>query len=154
MEHHGKSNTPEYYSWMCARMRCENPNDKRYARYGGRGIEMCERWRRSFSNFLADMGPKPSPQHTLNRKDNDGNYEPSNCCWATEIEQHSNRADNRLISHNGVKLTIAEWARQTGIKDSAIRYRLGSGWSVEQALTAPVRIHDPQGPRSRHRKSH
>jgi hypothetical protein len=89
---HGGSGTPEYRAWAAAKSRCSNPNATGYERYGGRGITMCERWRESFPAFLEDMGPKPSPQHSLDRfPDRDGNYEPGNCRWATFIQQMSTR---------------------------------------------------------------
>lgn len=82
--------TPEYMSWVAAKARCFNQNTAKYAIYGARGITMCERWRMSFSDFLADMGPRPKGK-TLDRINNDGNYEPDNCRWATAKEQMANR---------------------------------------------------------------
>lgn len=83
--------TTEYNSWRAMIARCTNPNNNRFYRYGGRGIKVCDRWLHSFENFLADMGNKPTPRHTVERKNNSGNYEPSNCVWATYLEQRHNR---------------------------------------------------------------
>jgi len=115
--------------------RCSNPNSAMYKHYGARGISVCERWR-SFDNFLADMGQRPSPKHSIDRfPNNDGNYEPGNCHWATDIEQHRNRSDNVLVTFNGQTLTCAEWDERLGKKHGFLRDRLSSGWSVEDALT-------------------
>lgn len=85
------STTPEYSIWSGIIQRCTNPRQPSYPRYGGRGINICDRWRRSFAAFLEDVGPRPSPQHSIDRVDNDGNYEPSNCRWATAAEQRLNQ---------------------------------------------------------------
>jgi hypothetical protein len=88
---HGASKTPEFSIWTDMLRRCSDPRRPEFKHYGGRGITVCDRWRESFANFLADMGPRPSPGLTLDRRDNDGNYEPGNCRWATVLEQNRNR---------------------------------------------------------------
>lgn len=88
---HRLSDTPEHYIWRGMKQRCYNPNNKSFKNYGGRGITICDRWQNSFENFLADMGKKPSPTHSIDRVNNDGNYEPANCRWATNQEQSDNK---------------------------------------------------------------
>jgi hypothetical protein len=92
---HGDIHSPEYRAWASSIQRCENPNGEYYRDYGGRGIKVCARWRKSYPNFLADMGRKPTRAHSLDRyPNNDGDYEPSNCRWATAVEQQNNRRDS------------------------------------------------------------
>lgn len=93
---HASKRTPEYKCWKGIMQRCENPKVKRFSDYGGRGICVCEKWRESFLDFFAYMGPKPSPQHSIDRINNDGNYEPTNCRWATASEQNKNQRKRRL----------------------------------------------------------
>lgn len=93
---HGETNSPEYTSWVGMKGRCLNPANPKYERYGGRGISVCDRWRDSFEAFLEDMGHRPSPAHSIDRRDNDGNYEPGNCRWATPVEQQRNRGGQRV----------------------------------------------------------
>ena len=107
---HGKKNTSEYRSWYGMKSRCYNPNNKRYKNYGGRGIEVCDRWKDSFENFYNDMGSKPSSKHSIDRIDNDRNYEPGNCKWSTATEQNRNQRNKRdvkLINPEGQEYLIA-----------------------------------------------
>lgn len=133
--------SPEYNAWQCLIYRCTNPASPRFSYYGGRGVTVCERWRNSFDAFLEDMGPRPSPKHSLDRIDNNGNYEPGNVRWATREQQQNNTRKNRLLTHNGVTLSVSAWARRLGIGKGALFYRLNSGWSVEDALTVPIWEH-------------
>lgn len=109
---HGLSNTPEHRIWKGMHTRCYNPRRKLYHRYGGRGISICQRWRKDFEAFLADMGPKPSPKHTIERIDNDGNYEPGNCRWATNEEQGQNTSRSHRITFRGETLSANAWTRR------------------------------------------
>jgi hypothetical protein len=117
--------------------RCHRPTTSGYHKYGARGIVVCERWH-TFVNFLADMGEPPEGM-SIERKNNDGNYEPSNCRWATAIEQANNKTTSRFIENHGRRMTLSQWARETGIKEATIDMRLRKGWSPEKALTIPVR---------------
>ncbi len=118
------------------RDRCENPKNRQYSDYGGRGIKVCDRWL-NFQNFLDDMGERPSKELTLDRENNDGNYCPENCRWATKIQQVRNKRDNLMITHNGTTRTLIEWSELTGVMRQTISYRLKHGWSVEEALYKP-----------------
>ncbi len=126
--------SPTYWSWQGMKKRC---NDPKQAAYGGRGIKVCARWRKSFANFLADMGERPEGK-TLDRRNNDGNYTPNNCRWATGKQQGSNKRNNVPVTWKGQTKTIVEWARITGIPQGAIGYRLLHGWSAQDTLTMPV----------------
>lgn len=131
--------SPEYIVWNGMRARCCNPKNPNYIKYGARGISVCDRWVNSFEAFLADMGRKPSPAHSIERLDNNGNYEPSNCCWATRKEQANNRRTSRFIEFAGENLTLAQWAEKTGLQLTTLHARLKSGWSVGDALRRPLR---------------
>lgn len=127
----------EYNTWQSMLARCRNPASKDFDRYGGRGIMVCERWE-SFENFLADMGPRPSPKHTLDRfPKQDGNYEPDNCRWATATEQARNRRNNRLLDYRGRTAPMVELAEACGIRPGTVQLRLRRGWTVAEALETP-----------------
>lgn len=136
---HGKKSWPEYNVWNHMLQRCTNPRNRGYRNYGGRGIAVCDRWLNSFENFIADMGRRPSQELMLERKNNDGPYCPENCVWATRKEQNRNTRQNRLLTHAGMTLIITEWAEITGISYGTLATRLKSGWSVDDALTRPLR---------------
>lgn len=133
--------TPEYRALHHAKTRCYNTNYPLYHRYGGRGIRVCDRWNQpgGHLNFIADMGPRPSPAHSLERKDNDGDYEPNNCVWATKAEQALNRSTNRMLPHDGKTQHLSVWAKQLGMRRSTLEQRLAAGWPIDRALTTPVR---------------
>lgn len=131
---HGMHGTSTYNTWASMMQRCSNPRARFYSRYGGRGISVCGRWT-SFENFYADMGPRPSTKHSIDRVDNDGNYEPGNCRWATRFEQARNRGNNHRLTLGGETMTMTEWAERTGLNCPTIRRRLKLGWSTEDALT-------------------
>jgi hypothetical protein len=115
--------------------RCTNPKNPQWRDYGARGISVCTQWR-SFPGFLADMG-EPPPGATIERIDNDRGYEPGNCRWATRAEQNRNTRRNHLVEHDGVRLTVGEWASRLGLKPSTLVQRLRRGWEVSRALRGP-----------------
>ena len=135
---HGMSRTPEYNAWSHMKNRCFNPNHKQYSYYGGRGITVCDRWL-NLDNFLADMGTKPSPKHSLDRIDNDADYSPENCKWSTRVEQANNKRNNKpLITIGNETYTIAEWAKKMGFNANVIQNRLDRGWSEYKAVMTLV----------------
>ena len=131
-----QSNT--YRSWSSMKCRCLNQKSEQWQWYGGRGIRICERWVNSFEAFFEDMGERPS-HATLDRIDSDGNYEPGNCRWATDHQQSRNHRRNRILTAFGKAMCVTDWAIETGIWKTTIKERLNRGWTVEQALTMPVR---------------
>lgn len=134
-ESHGLTHLPEYEVWKQAIRRCHTPTDKRYARYGGRGIKVCDRWRHSFTNFLEDMGRRPSQEHSLDRENNDGDYSPDNCRWATEFQQQNNRGNNRLVTIDGRTQTLSEWIHELNLSDTRVRDRITKlNWPIKKAL--------------------
>lgn len=129
---------PEYSVYRGMIDRCDNPDNISYRNYGKIGVDVCRRWRESFFAFLEDMGPRPSPNHTLERIDGALDYTPDNTKWATWIEQANNTRKNRYITFNGETHTMAEWARITGLSYYVLRARITRGWSIERALTEPA----------------
>ena len=122
--------TREYLSWLGARGRCYQKKDSEYRNYGARGIRVCDRWRDNFAAFLEDMGPRPAGR-SLDRIDVNGNYEPTNCRWATAAEQMNNRRSSRYVEVDGEKLTVAQASRRLGVPAHKIYDRLSKGLSVE-----------------------
>ena len=137
----GKGQSATYSVWAAMKQRCLNPNHPHYKDWGGRGITVCERWL-SFDNFLADMGEKP-PKMQIDRIDNDGNYEPENCRWASPKQQLLNTRRTRLVTFNGQTKALSEWADELGINRSTLYKRINrSGWTPEDALATEVHRHE------------
>lgn len=146
-ERNGARSSPEYQAWQNMRERCTNSGRKDFSYYGGRGIRVCEKWDKSFSAFLVDVGRRPSAAHTIDRKDTNGHYEPGNVRWATRAEQSRNRRPfsmkgksplQRLITANGITDNITGWARRLGVAREVVRNRLKYGWDPVRAVTEPV----------------
>lgn len=136
---HGLSKSPLYYVWLNMRNRCTDPANNRWHRYGARGISVCDRWMYSFEYFLADMG-EPQAGMTIERIDNNGNYCPENCRWATRQEQAFNNSRNHRLAHEGLMLTITEWSQRLQIDRMTITMRLKSGCTAAEALAPLNRI--------------
>lgn len=136
---HGEAHkTKENRTWQGIRTRCNNKNHHKYPIYGGRGITICERWNK-YENFLADMGRAPSPEHSIERDDVDGNYEPSNCRWATAMEQANNKQNSIFATAYGKTQTISMWARELKVSEFTLYRRIKAGWSPEKTITTPIR---------------
>lgn len=114
---------PEYNSWRAMIARCYDPRNNRYEQYGGRGITVCQRWRR-YANFLSDMGRKPSPRHSIERIDRDGNYESRNCRWATATEQARNKSNSRTVALNGELVPLIVAAEAMGVSYGTLHSKL------------------------------
>jgi hypothetical protein len=131
---HGLSHTLHYGAWKAMCQRCSNQKNEQFPNYGGRGITVCPRWRDDYMAFLADVGPRPSPLHSLDRIDNDGHYEPGNVRWATIDRQLRNQRRARLITFGEETLCLTDWAHRCGLTSVGLHRRLEAGWSLEKAL--------------------
>jgi hypothetical protein len=131
--------SPEYRAWHHMLERCHNKDHPKYHRYGGRGITVDQRWlgESGFKNFLMDMGRRPGPSYSLERKKNGEGYSKDNCCWATRLEQQNNTDSNRILTFNGQSLSVSAWARSLQMKKETLNYRLRNGWTVEETLSTP-----------------
>jgi len=130
--------SPEYYSWSAMMQRCLNPKSDSYYLYGARGITICERWR-DIHEFIKDMGPRPGPQYSLDRIDNNKGYTPGNMRWALSKNQANNRRNNRLIEYHGKLKSIQNHCDEHGVGRGAFQSRILNGWSVDKALSTPVK---------------
>lgn len=135
---HGGSKTTLYKRWMGMKARCYNSNHMAHKDYGGRGIKVCDRWLESFQNFYDDMGDPP-PGCSIDRIDNNGDYTPENCQWATREDQSNNLRKNRIIEYNGERHSVTMWSRILGIHQSTLDERLRSGWKIADALDARLK---------------
>lgn len=131
--------TPEATAYKNMVARCMNPRIPNYRNYGARGICVSRRWLgpKGFGRFIQDMGPRPSDRHSLERKDNDRGYSPSNCVWATRAEQNRNNRRAVLLTHDAQTKNLIDWAKETGVSQDTISRRIKRGWTVEDALTTP-----------------
>lgn len=127
--------TKAYIAWVNMKQRCYNPSQVSYPYYGGKGIEVCQRWKESFDNFLEDMGNPPSNEYSLDRIDGNGDYLKENCRWATPKQQENNRNDNARITLNDLTLTLGEWAEVLGVNKGLLEKRYYRGWKPEKMLT-------------------
>lgn len=142
---HGLADTPEYKIWQAMKSRCLNPGCEDYDGYGGRGINVCDRWVESFENFISDIGPRPSTRHSLDRENNESDYEPNNWRWVTWDIQNSNRRNTRYVIYRGEKMGLAQAVRLAGsaISIGGAAHRIEIGWSVSAALETPPTVVKP-----------
>lgn len=141
VSHHklGKLYPAEYKAWDGMVRRCHSDESDEFQNYGARGIFVCDRWRNSFKAFLEDMGERPSPEFSIDRRDNNGPYEPSNCRWATAFQQANNRRNTRSVDFRGTRRTIGQLARLAGIPRNTLYMRIVRyGWAVERAISEPL----------------
>lgn len=137
IQSHGMARTPVYNVWKQIFQRCENPKCPSFKNYGARGIGVCDEWR-DFARFFSDMG-NPPHKRSLERRDNSKGYSKENCYWATARQQLNNKRTNRVLEFRGIKMSTSEWARRMRIPVTALFSRLEYGWSIEDALTKPLK---------------
>jgi hypothetical protein len=131
---------PEFELWRTMKKRCRNKNDKSFPKYGGRGIEICDSWFNSIDAFLKDMGKRPSEKHSIDRIDNNGNYERSNCRWATIEEQNRNKSSNVWLEYGGKKMVKNDWAKHLGISVNSLNYRLKNWKDLDKIFSKEKRV--------------
>lgn len=136
-ERHGLNKTPEHRAWVHMKQRCMNAKRREYKHYGGRGIRVCDQWLNSFLTFFADVGQRPSDQHSIDRIDVNGNYEPGNVRWATQQEQVENTRVVRMVTIGAKTQSISAWEREMGLSKGQVRAREASGWRLEDAILTP-----------------
>lgn len=142
-DYHGLSQSPTYKAWINMHTRCSNQSTPYYKNYGGRGISVCERWL-SFNSFLSDMGERPDG-HTLERLDNDGDYSPENCRWATWDRQSRNKRSARMVTVFGSSMNLKDACDGALMSQNTVRYRIEHGWDVNNALFVPAGHPRPTG---------
>lgn len=135
---HGMTYSPTWKCWNAMIGRCYVTSHTSYPRYGARGIIVCDRWRHSFSNFLDDMGERPTLRHTVDRRENSLGYSPENCGWATYKEQNRNKSNNHRLTIGDRTMTIVEWSEESGVRNTRICSRIRAGWSPERAVFTPT----------------
>jgi hypothetical protein len=136
---HGDSKSPEYRAWLQMKRRCLDPSLDSYPNYGGRGIKLYPEWESSFETFIKDVGRRPSPDHSLDRIDVDGDYVPSNVRWSTRREQQWNKRTSRMVEVDGLMVPAGKLAFEAGIHVNVLMRRLSFGWTLDRALTTPVK---------------
>lgn len=151
---HGMAQRAEYHIWKGMKDRCLNPKNTSYVNYGGRGIAICARWQDSFIAFYEDMGPRPDPTYTIERRENNGDYSPENCLWDTLTAQARNKRTSRSLTFNDMTQSLIEWAKDIGMNYHTLYDRLRNGKSIEEALTAPVDLLHTHPRKKRQSKVH
>lgn len=136
---HGMSGTKTYASWAQMKTRCLNINASGYKYYGSRGIKVCKRWLK-FENFYADMGDKPTPSHSIERRNNNGDYEPGNCKWATISEQNNNKRNNVILTYKGASMNLSQWAEKLGISRACLWDRVNRNLPKSAIFTSEKNI--------------